>query len=272
MKLSVVTINYNNYVGLHKTISSVVAQTCHDFEWIVIDGGSTDGSKELIKKNSDHFAYWCSEPDKGIYNAMNKGITHAQGEYLLFLNSGDFLYDKNVLENCLCYLKDYDIITGDTLTHYKNGTIGIWRAPRLFSVYKLVFSSLSHQSTFIHSQLLRKRPYREDLQIVSDWEQLLYELVFNDATYTYIPITISVFHEDGISHSDEVKERHEKERNTIIQSYFSKRLLATIKGENELQELANKIEVETVLYRMTIWGVKIMRKLYDILPFHLFDR
>ena len=85
MKLSIITVNLNNREGLQKTIDSVVNQTFRDFEWIVIDGGSTDGSKELIEQYADHFAYWVSEPDKGIYNAMNKGIKVAKGEYLQFL-------------------------------------------------------------------------------------------------------------------------------------------------------------------------------------------
>ena len=94
MKLSIITINLNNREGLQKTIESVISQTFRDFEWIVIDGGSTDGSAELIKQYAAHFAYWVSESDKGIYNAMNKGIRQAKGEWLQFLNSGDQLYEE----------------------------------------------------------------------------------------------------------------------------------------------------------------------------------
>ena len=97
MKLSIITINYNNKNGLQKTIDSVISQTFKDFEWIIIDGGSTDGSKELIEKYSQHITYWVSEPDKGIYNAMNKGIKVAKGEYLFFLNSGDYLVQPNTI-------------------------------------------------------------------------------------------------------------------------------------------------------------------------------
>ncbi len=92
MKLSIITVNLNNKDGLQKTIDSVISQTFKDFEWIVIDGGSTDGSKELIEKYSDYISYWVSEPDKGIYNAMNKGIKVAKGDYLEFLNSGDIFF------------------------------------------------------------------------------------------------------------------------------------------------------------------------------------
>ena len=98
MKLSIVTINLNNVAGLHETIISVLNQSSADLEYIIIDGGSTDGSAELIKEYSDRIYYWVSEPDSGIYNAMNKGIRKASGEYLLFLNSGDALASDNIVE------------------------------------------------------------------------------------------------------------------------------------------------------------------------------
>ena len=98
MKLSIITINFNNHDGLQKTINSVIAQTWKDFEWIIIDGGSTDGSKNLIEQYDKYITYWISESDKGIYNAMNKGIKIARGDYLQFLNSGDYFYNEKVIE------------------------------------------------------------------------------------------------------------------------------------------------------------------------------
>lgn len=110
MKLSIITVKLNNRDGLKRTIDSVVSQTFTDYEWIVIDGGSTDGSRELIEQYQDHFAYWCSEPDKGIYNAMNKGIAHAKGEWLQFLNSGDVLYSNNTLASVFSSKYDADVL------------------------------------------------------------------------------------------------------------------------------------------------------------------
>ena len=101
MKLSIITINYNNLAGLQKTMESVFSQTCKDFEYIVIDGASTDGSAEYIRAHADQLTYWVSEKDTGIYNAMNKGVRAAKGEYLLMLNSGDFLVDDRVIERIL---------------------------------------------------------------------------------------------------------------------------------------------------------------------------
>jgi glycosyltransferase involved in cell wall biosynthesis len=115
MKLSIITINYNNLEGLKRTYESVVSQTCQDFEWIIIDGGSTDGSKDFIEEHQAQFAYWCSEPDKGIYNAMNKGIVKATGEYLQFLNSGDNLVDDKVIEEFLALGWEEDVVSGDII-------------------------------------------------------------------------------------------------------------------------------------------------------------
>ena len=98
MKFSIITINLNNKAGLTKTIESVILQTYTDFEYIVIDGDSMDGSKAVIQQYQDKIDYWVSEPDTGIYQAMNKGIKVAQGEFLLFLNSGDCLVSDKILE------------------------------------------------------------------------------------------------------------------------------------------------------------------------------
>src|SRR4051812_22804100 len=100
-RLSIITINYNNVSGLRKTVESVVNQTSQDFEYIVIDGGSTDGSVDVLKQYAKKIKYWISEPDKGIYNAQNKGILKATGEYCHFINSGDYLVKNDVIEKML---------------------------------------------------------------------------------------------------------------------------------------------------------------------------
>ena len=125
MRLSIITVNYNNKDGLQKTIDSVISQTFKDFEWIVIDGGSTDGSRELIEKNKNYFSFWCSEHDKGVYNAMNKGIVHAKGEYLNFMNSGDCFVSNKVLEKI--FSNDYtnDILYGNVVTFKNNKKMAI---------------------------------------------------------------------------------------------------------------------------------------------------
>ena len=130
MKLSIITINYNNAVGLKKTLDSVAAQTYTDFEYIIVDGASTDGSVDIIREYENALASrpsplashlkWISEPDTGIYNAMNKGIRLAHGEYTLMLNSGDYLVDEQVIEKVLLLLDGTDIIQGNTVSVINN--------------------------------------------------------------------------------------------------------------------------------------------------------
>jgi len=115
-KLSIITVNLNNAEGLRKTIESVVSQTYTDYEYIIIDGGSTDGCVEIIKQYEDKITYWVSEPDKGIYNAMNKGILKAKGEYCQFLNSGDWLIKESILHDIFSILPIADIIYGNEQT------------------------------------------------------------------------------------------------------------------------------------------------------------
>ena len=98
MKISVVTVCYNSVDSIEETMLSVLNQTYSDVEYIIIDGGSTDGTVDIIKKYADRLVYWVSEPDKGIYDAMNKGIAAATGDYINFMNSGDRFASTNVIE------------------------------------------------------------------------------------------------------------------------------------------------------------------------------
>ena len=203
MDLSIITINYNNCAGLIKTLDSVLIQTCKDFEWIVIDGGSTDESKLIIEQNQDKMAYWCSEPDKGIYHAMNKGMMKANGKYCLFLNSGDRLHDKSVVATILPLLDGTDFISGDewhvdaSYSYYKTN-----RNPIEISNYHMLVGILWHQCTFIRTQLLRNHPYDESLKIGADWEEMFYEFLFNKRTYKHIDIIVSDFVAGGASEKD----------------------------------------------------------------------
>ena len=200
MKLSIITVNYNNRAGLQKTIDSVVVQTWCDFEWIVIDGGSTDGSKELIEQYQDHITYWCSEPDNGIFNAMNKGTRFANADYCLFLNSGDRLHSRNVVQEAVPFLHDYDYICGDEcVVDLQYNQIRVRKNPEIFDKYHLLVGCLWHQSTFIRTSLLKERPYDETFKIVGDWETSFYQLVLHDATYKHIPVLVSDFVIGGVS-------------------------------------------------------------------------
>jgi len=216
-KLSIITINYNNLEGLKRTVESVVNQTWQEFEYIVIDGGSTDGSAAFIERQSEFIDYWVSEPDTGIYNAMNKGIEKATGEYLLFLNSGDCLNKSDVIDTSFKSLNDYDLITFDMEVINGNCSI-IQTYPSKLKFSDMVFGYLPHSSTFIKKQLFdRIGFYDETLKIVSDWKFMIIALFIYHCTYHKIEGTLSTFYLGGISSKIDNKE----ERDQVLKMFFS---------------------------------------------------
>ena len=203
---------------LGRYIDSVITQTWKDFEWIVIDGGSTDGSKELIEQYQQHLAYWCSEPDKGVYNAMNKGIAYSSGNYLLFLNSGDCLHDKYVLERFCNEQYDVDIIAGisenmETGEPMKNFHSDI--------VHQLFYDSLNHQATFIKRELFDNYKYNEDNKIVSDWEFFLQAILIDGCSFMYSDMVVANFDITGISNQSQWEIIQKQERKKVLEKYFS---------------------------------------------------
>lgn len=219
MKYSIITINYNNRDGLERTIQSVINQTCQDFEYIIIDGGSTDGSVDVIKKYADRIDYWVSEPDKGIYNAMNKGILQAHGEYLNFMNSGDCFYNDEVLGAVIKYMC-YDIILGKS--YYQNGAHGFKK--KNISFLDLYKNSLPHQAAFCRSKLFEDNLFDENYRIVSDWKFFLETLIFKNASFLNIDEIICLYEDGGIS-STAIRQV-DVERETIIKSHFPERVIS----------------------------------------------
>ncbi len=222
MKFSVITVNYNNHDGLRQTMKSVVDQTCCDFEYIVIDGGSTDGSVEVIKEYSSYVHYWVSEPDFGIYHAMNKGVAQAHGDYCLFLNSGDFFQNDMVLELVGKLAIGEDLLVGKVISS-KDGTDLFLPPQRDISLYYLYSSTLPHQGTFIKTNLLRKYPYREDLKIVSDWAFFLEVIIFQQCSIIFLDLVVAVFDTEGLSTSSPKEMWKEKEK--VLNTLFPTRVL-----------------------------------------------
>lgn len=205
MKLSIITVNLNNRDGLQKTIDSVVSQTFRDFEWIVIDGGSTDGSKELIEQYADHFAYWVSEPDKGVYNAMNKGIRVARGEYINFMNSGDCFAFASILSEIFSVPRDADVLYGNMARKSIEGELNNpeMMKPRL-KWYDFYFSTINHQSSFTKVKLFEKDGcFDESYKILADWHFFAKEIAINRCSYEFIPSIVSVYEGGGISENSD---------------------------------------------------------------------
>lgn len=199
-KVSIITINYNNRDGLLKTIQSVVSQTCHSYEYIIIDGGSTDGSVEVIKGYTDRIDYWISEPDKGIYHAMNKGTERATGEYCLYLNSGDCLHDTEVLKTiCKEGVLDKDIVIGASIRN-PSGYVKKLKVSEPFVVLDFWYSNpIPHQSTFIKRSVCKKNHYDESLKVASDWKFFMQTLALQKCSCKSIDYIICDFAEGGIS-------------------------------------------------------------------------
>ncbi|MFV8339781.1 glycosyltransferase family 2 protein [Flavobacterium sp. LB3P21] len=201
-KLSIITINYNNFLGLQKTVESVTSQTWQEFEYIVIDGASTDGSKAYIESQNQHIDYWISEPDKGIYNAMNKGIAKATGEYLLFLNSGDHLYCEDVLKKNKHTLLDFDLITFDLkiIGQDTEKNIVFPQQIKFLDLYVSSYYSLLHPVTFIKKELFNTVGlYDEKYKIISDWKFFMLALFKFNCSYKKIEAKLTTFYLGGIS-------------------------------------------------------------------------
>lgn len=222
IKLSIITINYNNLLGLKKTVESVVNQTCKEFEYIVVDGGSTDGSAEYIESKSEQLNYWVSEPDQGVYYAMNKGVEKAKGEYLLFLNSGDVFYNDNVLlETKKSLHLDMDILYGDLWIVGEQGIGFRNRFPDYVDFPFLKKTSLGHPSTFIKKELFYTYGlYRTDLKIISDWAFFVNVLCRHKVSHCKIDHIIATFYEGGLSTSTVYHQQHIDERKKVLLEMF----------------------------------------------------
>lgn len=246
MKLSIITINYNNIAGLESTIQSVKCQSFADYEWIVIDGGSTDGSKELIEANHTLFSYWVSEPDNGIYHAMNKGIVHAKGDWLLFLNSGDCLFNKDVLTEVFSSDYDEDVVYGNRAVE-KNGSYEVNRYPEIVSLSFFYHYSLCHQSTFYRRTLFEESLYDESFSIAGDWAFFI-ELLFRGKRFRHIETTVALYDTGGIS------SRYSGKQLLEIERVLSEKIPPHIKPDIEKLEQWRFVEYRRslqILYRMS---------------------
>ena len=215
MKVSIITISYNNLRGLKDTYQSIIRQTFHDYEWIVIDGGSTDGTKEFLQEHDAEIAYWCSEPDKGVYNAQNKGTEHAKGEYSIYMNSGDSFYADDVLEKVFGQGIDADIIYGNWMLVFEDGKTRLGPAPEVADFAYFFDDNMCHQSMLIRTGAVRERPYDESFRIYADWEEWL-ALYTQGKKFKKIDLTICNFMVGGISTGDNASEKLKQERKAEI--------------------------------------------------------
>lgn len=200
INISIITISYNALSSIKDTILSVISQTYNNIEFIIIDGGSTDGTIEIINKYQDNITYWISEPDKGIYDAMNKGMKIANGDYIFFLNAGDVFYAKNTLENIVDHVMKAnislgDIIVGDILAVSHNQHMGIISAKKKITPWY----TPPHQAMFFPKEIYKQFLYYTGLKILSDRELYLRLSKFNKYHITFVNEIITLYDLSGVS-------------------------------------------------------------------------
>lgn len=226
MKLSIITINRNNANGLDKTIQSVINQSYEDFEYIVIDGNSTDHSIDIIKKYNSNINYWVSETDKGIYNAMNKGIAKANGNYVLFLNSGDYLVNSDVLKSVFEKQQTADIIYGNMQIDWGNGKITSGKMPDKITFKQMYIDTLWHPVSFIKKTLFDKYGlYNETYKVVADYDFFFKVIIINNVTTYHINVDIAMYNLNGLSSLPENKALEQAERRKVIESYLPQSII-----------------------------------------------
>jgi len=193
-KISVITVTYNAEKTLLQCMRSVFSQTLKNVEFIIIDGASTDHTCHLISTHSQHIAYWVSEPDLGIYDAMNKGIDHATGEWLFFLGADDQLYSHDTLEILFQTTPEScQVIIGDIMYHHHR------RRHNQFNKLLYLKNTMHHQGTIYHHSIFKHFRYNSSYKISADYELNL-QLFISGAACHCLPIVISICGEQGVSH------------------------------------------------------------------------
>ena len=274
MKLSIITINYNNAEGLRKTLASVAAQTYNNIEHIIVDGGSTDGSVDIIREyaedrtsnithNTFHTVFWLSEPDAGIYNAMNKGIEIALGrrvvnsfnrselvedkygeadrpdgsdpenkelsDYIQILNSGDMLYDEHVVERMFAALEANgypEVLYGNMIKFWPDGRrVEDKGKSGQLSLLSFYHGTLNHNAAYICRDLFNQFGlYDENLKIVSDWKWYLQAIPLGGIEPVYVDIHVTLFDMTGVSESNPAY--WQVERRPVLEALVPKMILA----------------------------------------------
>jgi len=223
--ISVITINRNNAEGLRRTLATTAAQTFDGFEHLVIDGASTDDSPDVILEFKDRITFWCSQQDTGVYNAMNKGVSMAETEYVLFLNSGDHLAAPDALARALPHLGDHDLCYFDLEIREPAGSLrpSPWlkQYPDVLRFSHFIEDSLPHPACFTRRSLFERfGPYDESLRICADWKAFMLWVCRHGCTYKHVPEVLSVFYTDGISSRPESQQRLLAEREAVLQAEF----------------------------------------------------
>jgi glycosyltransferase involved in cell wall biosynthesis len=264
--LSIITINYNDCLGLKKTAASVASQSNQNFEYIIIDGGSNDGSAEYLKENENSFGYACSEKDKGIYDAQNKGIAKSTGKYLLFLNAGDTFHSDQVVEQFLKQTANSDkgIIYGNSLIISPSGAEKLLTPPANLNLNFWYRNTLNHQAVFIQKTLFDKYAlYDLNFRICADFDFFLKVFVKENAAFEYLPLTVCNYFEGGFSANPANYDKMLAEKETVLKKHLSKKEYAQIRRAY-VRSLPFRKQVLAGIYQTPVLD-KIFKKIYPLI-------
>lgn len=235
-KISIITICYNIVNDIEKTLKSVISQTYPNIEYIVIDGGSKDYTVDIIRKYSDNITYWVSESDKGIYDAMNKAINKASGEWINFMNGGDCFLDENTLlsvgfENLL----GFDVICGNHVIPKRGGLYLLKAKPFFMDTSVRYNMGFNHQATFVRTYVAKAHPFNLKYKIAADYDMIKW-FAKNGCKFKYVNVPIAYCDVTGISSRKKIQHMQEirlidgvKQTRTSMISIYKKRYFALLK-------------------------------------------
>lgn len=230
LKITVITVCYNTVETIEETILSVINQTYENIEYVIIDGGSMDGTVDVIKKYSDRISYWISEPDMGIYDAMNKGIKAATGDYINFMNAGDSFYENSVLESVACSIDRKAVIVYGQL-------MKIFNRFRFISVPKAINledmrgdTRLPHQAMFARTDYQKAHPFDTSYRSAADFKFYFNAYFTDKCKFQFLPFLIANYDsETGMSKDSHIgivesmrvqgREINEIQKKRLIQKY-----------------------------------------------------
>ncbi len=266
MIISIITVNLNNLTGLCKTMASVLSQDLRFCEWIVIDGGSDDGSVQLIEENAHSISYWVSEPDRGIYHAMNKGVDAAHGDYLIFMNSGDSFTASTIIAEFVAMQTDVDVVYGNAIfVDDKGHEVKRRITPDTLQLSYFWCHWLNHQSMFFHRRCFTHFRYDDQLQVEGDLSLTL-NLLMNGYAFEKWDRFVTFYLTGGISskYPDLASER---------QSVLNKILPPVVKADFDELGYLYEIDLFRIVHRI-IHSSRWVRQLARIalLPFHFITK
>ena len=229
--ISVITVSYNASDTIEQTILSVINQSYANIEYIIIDGGSIDGTVDIINKYKNKITYWISEPDKGIYDAMNKGLNIAKGDWCIFLGADDLFISKNTINEIINKFQETNkIYYGDVIMK----STGEKYRGRVNSAFQLCQMNICHQSIFYPQSIYKTKRYNTKYRIFADYVYNMELYHDNPMSFEYINKSISLFNDGGISSTRDLL--FDKERWSLIKTLFGKKTMIAVMLYENIQK------------------------------------